>query len=43
MSDECEVYDNTEIPYAIYRKDTDGEEIMPNKYWGKEQILRLLH
>ena len=42
MSDECEVYDNTEIPYVIYRKDNDGEEIIPNKYWGKEQILRLL-
>ena len=42
MSDECEVYDNTDIPYVIYRKDADGEEIMANEYWNKGQILRLL-
>ncbi|MCL2461018.1 MAG: hypothetical protein FWF19_06685 [Euryarchaeota archaeon] len=42
MSDECEVYDNTDIPYVIYRKDADGEEIMPNKCWSKEQIIKLL-
>jgi predicted ABC-type ATPase len=43
MSDECEVYDNTEIPCVIYRKDADGEEIMPSEYWSKEQILKLLY
>ena len=43
MSDECEVYDNTDMLCVIYRKDADGEEIMPNEYWGKKQILRLLY
>jgi len=43
MSDECEVYDNTDIPYVIYRKDADGKEIIPNERWDKEQILRLLY
>jgi predicted ABC-type ATPase len=43
LSNECEVYDNTEIPDVIYRKDIDGEDIMPNKHWSKDKILKLLY
>jgi hypothetical protein len=28
---------------VIYRKDADGEEIIEDKYWEKEQILRLFY
>ena len=41
ICDRLSVYDNSKEIYRIYKKKDTDEFIWENKYWNKEQIIKL--
>jgi len=42
ICDKILIYDNTDIPVLIYKKDKIGAEIFPNKLWPESALRKLL-
>jgi len=42
LSDECVVFDNTDRPEVIYKKDDNGEVCISNDFWSDSDIKELV-
>ena len=42
LCDELAVFDNTDRPEVIYKKDDEGEVFLPNDFWDEAEIKELI-
>ena len=42
ICDKILIYDNSDVPFLIYKKDEMGKRIFPNSFWSENDLKKLL-